>query len=308
MEGTWNNKRIELPDFIVPGAAKSGTTTLYRILQQHPEVYVPSYNKETYFFAYFDRELSYEKSFMAHAITNPMDYLGIFNERKNERIMGEASIGYLYDYEDSIRNMRKFYGDNLRKVKIVIILRNPVDRAYSHYTFLIRNGFEDLTFEEAVDPETIKKRKNIRPGFDYLEYGMYYNQIKAYLDNFDQVKIYLFEDLKDLPGLGADMFSFLSLEPVDFDKSIKANPSGIPKSKYLVKLLRKNQMAKIAYRMFPKKAQGKLLNFRDQLLSRSLKKQRMNEDTRRQLTEHFKEDVLKLDSIIERDVKHWLEL
>jgi len=305
MEGVWNKKKVVLPDFIIPGAAKSGTTTLYRILQQHPEVYVPNFYKETYFFAYFGRELPYEKSFVEHTLTNPMEYIGLFKKDTDAKIMGEASIGYMYDFEQSIANIKKFYGDNHRKVKIAMILRNPVDRAYSHYTFLIRNGFEQKSFEEAILPESIKQRKSIRPGFDYLEYGMYYKQVEAFKNEFDEVKIFLFEDLKKFQNLASDLFSFLGVNDFQVKKDIQANPSGIPRSRTAVNFLRKNELAKRIHRMFPHKAQGMLLNFRDKLLKKVLRRESMSDETRANLKSYFKEDILKLEALIERDLSNW---
>lgn len=305
MEGIWNNKKIVLPDFIIPGAAKSGTTTMYRLLQQHPEIYVPSFSKETYFFAYFGRELPYEKSFIEHTLTNPMEYIGLFKKRKNEKVMGEASIGYLYDYDQSIANIKNFYAGNQRKVKIAMILRNPIDRAYSHYTFLIRNGFENLSFEDAISEEKIKERKEQRPGFDYLEYGKYFKQVQAYIKEFDEVKVFLFEDLKNMQKLSSDLFSFLGVNDFEVKTDIQANPSGIPKNRTLVNFLRKNEFVKRLHRMFPQKTQGTLLNFRDKLLKKSLKKQPMNAETREHLKSYFKEEIVMLEKLIKRDLSEW---
>ncbi|MEM7163015.1 MAG: sulfotransferase domain-containing protein [Bacteroidota bacterium] len=305
MIGKWNKRRIELPDFIIPGAAKSGTTTLYRILQQHPEVFVPSYHKETYFFSFFNRELTYEKEFQSHLIVNPIEYCDLFKGQSN-KLMGEASIGYLYDFEDCIQNMQKFYGEKTKEVKIIIILRNPIDRAFSHYNFLIRNGFETLPFKEAIQKDISEKRKKIRPGFDYLDYGKYYKQVKAFIDYFDHVKVFLFEDLKDFDRLSSEMFQFLEVDEIKIAQPIKANPSGVPRSKFLVKLLRKNKFLAFVYRNFPLKMQDRLLNFRDRLLAKMLKRNQMDEEMRKHLSTYFEQDIRQLQKLIKRDLSHWL--
>lgn len=304
MKGSWNNKPVNLPDFIISGAAKGGTTSMYRILEQHESVFVPPYNKETYFFSFFNRELPYEKDFLDYAIKNPVEYFSLFKGKEN-LLLGEASIGYLYDYEFCIQNIKKFYGEEYRKVKIIMILRNPVDRAFSHFNFLIRNGIESLSFEEAIKKEVIQERKTIRPGFDYLEYGMYAKQVKAFLDNFDNVKVFLFEELRDFSKLSNDLFQFLEIEPKALNQAIKANPSGIPKSKFIVSLLRKNRLLSIIYRMFPLRTQDRLKNTRDKVLAKFLKRTKMNEDTRRDLVEYFREDIDKLERLLEKDLSGW---
>ncbi|NND77509.1 MAG: hypothetical protein HKN39_04950 [Flavobacteriales bacterium] len=305
MQGTWNNKKVVLPDFIIPGAAKSGTTTLYRILQQHPDIFVPNRSKETYFFSYFDRDLPYEKEFVSQAVLNPIEYLSLFEKGRSASTIGEASIGYLYDHEACIKNMKRFYGDKLSNVKIVMILRNPVDRAFSHYNFLIRNGFEDLSFEMAISEKVVLKRKNIRPGFDYLNYGMYYEKVKAFKENFSECKVFLFEDLANYSKLTEELFSFLKVKRHSVQKDIKANPSGVPKSEWIVRLLRKNSFLKALYRMFPEKMQNKMLTTRDNLMSSFLKKTKLSEELRERVKPLFAEDIQKLEILIERDLSHW---
>ena len=193
----------------------------------------------------------------------------------------------------------------LRSVKVVIILRNPVDRAFSHYNFLIRNGFEDLSFEKAITEKVVSKRKEIRPGFDYLDYGMYYEQVKAFKDNFDACKVFLFEDLRNYSKLTRDLFDFLDVEDHKVQQDIKANPSGIPRSKAVVKLLRKNGFLKALYRMFPEKMQNRMLTTRDNVMSSFLKKTKLNEDVRAKIKPHFASDIEKLELLIDRDLSHW---
>lgn len=305
MIGEWNNKKVLLPDFIIPGAAKSGTTTLYRILQQHPDVYVPEYNKETFFFSFFGRELPYDKEFLSHTITSPLEYLELFKKSRSADKLGEASIGYLYDYKYCIENMRKFYGSGLSDVKIVIILRDPVDRAFSHYNFLIRNGYEDLSFKEAISQKVIAKRKLKRPGFDYLGYGLYSEMVRAFLSAFKDVKVFTFEDLKDFNGIKKELFHFLDLRDIQIKNEIKANPSGIPRNKVIIKLLRENTLLKLLYRLFPLRIQNRILNFRDKLMSKFLKRALLPDDIRTELKTFFKKDIEELERIVAKDLSNW---
>ena len=159
-------KNHRLPDFIIPGAAKSGTTSLYQILNQHPDIFFPKSKKEPFYFSFGGEKPNYEdEQFNAIPVYQTDDYLNLYTEADDSQICGDASTSYLYLHEESIANMKKLYGDDLAEVKVIIILRNPVDRAFSHYTYLVRNGFENRPFEEAILPENIELWKKKRWGF-----------------------------------------------------------------------------------------------------------------------------------------------
>ena len=148
---TFEKNKFRLPDFIIPGAAKSGTTTLYRVLAGHPELYFPENRKEPFYFSFGGEAPVYEdRAFVNHLIWNTREYLDLYRGAGDDQLAGDASTSYLYTHKEAIRNMRALYGNQLREVKIIILLRNPVQRAYSHYTYLVRNGFETRSFEEAV--------------------------------------------------------------------------------------------------------------------------------------------------------------
>ncbi len=298
----------QLPDFIVPGAAKSGTTTLYKLLQQHPKIYFPDGKKEPFYFSFGGLAPSYtDKDFVSKIVWRTDEYLNLYKDAPDTAYLGDASTSYLYLANQSISNMKLLYGDTLSKLKVFIMLRNPIFRAYSHYTYLVRNGFEKLSFEEAIDPKTIASRKNERWGFDYIAYGMYYQQVKAFRDAFPNCTIYLTEDLKDPQALCNDIFSQLGIESVNVSKDIKANPSGIPKSQTLVNLLRKNRMLKSVVGIFPDKYKASLLNRRDKVMEKLLDKEEMNPETRLALRDIFRSDIEKLTLLINRDLSHWLK-
>ena len=239
------------------------------------------------------------------AVWRTSEYLKLYDGVGEEQLCGDASTGYLYQHKDVIANMESMYGERMEEVKIMMILRNPVDRAYSHYTFLVRNGFEDLEFEEAIRPEIINSRKTARWGFDYLDYGAYSEQVAHYLSRFPRAKVFLMEELKERQNLLNDITDFLEVDRMNFDEDLQANPSGIPKNKFLVDQMRKNKMMKWMVNQLPEGTKHRILNRRDKMMSKLLEKKPLRTDTREQLKDYFKDDVSRLESIIDRDLSHW---
>jgi hypothetical protein len=303
----FNGQTYRLPDFLIPGAAKSGTTTLYQLLTQHPDLYFPPSRKEPFFFSFGGEKPTYEdEQFNAIPIWNTQEYLELFKGADENKLCGDASTSYLYTYRKSIPLLKKFYGERLKEVRVIIIIRNPVQRAYSHYTYLIRNGFENRSFEEAISDKGIAEWKKKRWGFDYLEYGMYSEQIRSFKLAMPRTKVWLLEDLKKGRETTDAILNHLGVKTMALDTSMKANPSGIPKHKGLVNLLRKNALAKAIGKTLPPGLQSKLKNQRDKAMSKLLTKEPMKDETKTILTKHFEEDITKLQELLDRDLTHWL--
>jgi len=296
-----------LPDFFIPGAAKSGTTTLYQLLSQHQDIFFPKSRKEPFFFSFGGEEPTYgDDQFNSLHIWKTKDYLELYTPASRSQICGDASTSYLYTYKKTLPLIEQFYGDQVSALKSVILLRNPIDRAYSHYTYLIRNGFENRSFETAISKSEIDSWKKKRWGFDYLEYGRYANQVEAFQRTIPNSRVWLMEDLKKAETID-EIMSFLGVEPIALRTDIKANPSGIPKNRGAVDFLRKNAVAKKIGKALPQSMQAKLKNKRDQLMSKMLKKEPMKKETREWLKKVYYDDVLKLSNLIQRDLNHWLE-
>ncbi|MEM9053471.1 MAG: sulfotransferase domain-containing protein [Bacteroidota bacterium] len=301
-----NGDNRRLPDFIIPGAAKSGTTTLYQQLTGHPEIFFPKERKEPFYFSFGGVEPAYEDSgFNKIPIWRTDQYLSLYDGASSSQKCGDASTSYLYTHELSIANMRELYGDQLKKVKIIILLRNPITRAYSHYTYLIRNGFESRPFEEAISPQGIEVWKKKRWGFDYLKYGEYADAVEAFKDAFDHVQVYLTEDLRDTKSTLSKVCQFLEVDEIAELREVVANPSGIPKNKMLVNALRHNRAFKAIGRALPQKTKLKAQSIRDRVMGKLLTKNPMPEESRLALQQHYKEDIDRLSKTIDRDLSHW---
>lgn len=178
-----------LPSFIIVGAQKCGTTSLNGYLKSHPDICMAR-GKETWFF-----DKHYEKGISYYRLHFPLKISSFLNPRL---VVGEASPSYIYNPRVPERIYTHF-----PNCKIIILLRDPIERAYSHYKHMLRIGFEDLaTFEAAIEKEAertcgeLEKIMNngfyfsqSRELFSYLGKGIYYPQVKAYLDKFGKDRV-----------------------------------------------------------------------------------------------------------------------
>lgn len=315
MKITYENKSVILPDFLIVGAAKSGTTSLFNYLGQHPEINLPEI-KEPWFFSYFGDESSILNSrsgdrVKQSLVLNPDAYFQLFSKLKNSCITGEASTCYLYLHERTIKNIRQFYGDDFRSVKIVIVLRNPVDRAWSNYQMHKRDGTEDMDLQTAMLPESYRKRESENFGiyYDYIGFGQYYEQVKAFKENFPEVKIILYDDLLQQPdAVLKDLFEFLGVDgsiPVDTD--VMYNISGTPKNALAAWIVNfiypPNRLKAILKYLLP-------TNFRMFLRVRLsevlLKRKNIPEEGKKVLQDVFKGNIVQLSKEINRDLSFWM--
>lgn len=294
------------------GAAKGGTTTLHYALDQHPQVCMSS-KKEPGYFAWPEEELSFINN--GQLITRPRflvnhqaDYLDLFREGIHKKIRGESSTTYLYFYEKTIANILRIHPDP-QHVHIVMALRNPVDRAYSQYMHKLRDGAETLDFEAALEREPQRKADNWHFDYQYTARGCYYAQVKAYLDHFSKVKIYLSEDLRNDPaGLVQSLEDFLEIDRIPLEFSDNLNASGEPKSEAINKFLKKpSAVKKLLGILLPKSLRRKMrLKVQSTVYKYNLEKKEMKQETREKLMQFYREDVLKLQDLIQRDLGTWI--
>lgn len=297
---------------MIVGAQKTGTTSLNNYLKQHCEVFMPERLKEPKFFVSpiikkINRNQPLWLKTMNNTVFNWRDYLKLFANVQKEKAIGESSVAYLYYYNTAISLIKKY----LKDIKIIISLRNPVNRAFSAYLHLRRDSHENISFEEALKEEDKRKRLNWVPLYHYTSIGFYYNQVKAYLDNFTQVKIYLYDDLKKDPvALVKDMYGFLGVDSsFTPDVSVRYNISGIPKNKFIHKFLKEPNILKTAGKLviealiLPEKRQ-KIIG---KIKMKNLQKPQMKPETRECLKNLYKEDILKLQDLIKSDLSNWLK-
>lgn len=291
-------------DFLIVGAARSGTSSLYYYLKQHPQIYLPT-QKEPWFLSFAGNPPNFKSpDKLERVIWKFEDYVKLFSSASEDVKKGEASTSYLYTYKTTISNIKKYLED-WEKLKIIIILRNPIERAWSQFMYYKMRGVEPLPFEKAVDPKVIQKRlqSNWNIYYDYLGFGLYYSQVKEYLNCFKNTRIYLMEDLKTNPNkLLKDIFDFLEVNSsfVLSDYS-KYNVSGYPSRLY--EFIRDNIVKSKGWNIIKKLVP---YNFRKEIKARLLRKEKMPRDIKSKLINFYKDDVIKLGKLINRNLDHWL--
>ena len=297
-----------LPNFLIVGTAKGATTTIHEYLKQHPNIFMTE-NKEPCFFLYPEKETP---KFSTHKKNHTKLFVNSFNEYKElfetsdaeVKIKGESSTPYLYFHNDTIKNIKN-YISNYSQIKILIVLRNPVERAYSQYMMKRRDLKENLSFSEAIAEESNRIKQNYHFDYFYTNRGLYYNQVKDYLDNFSSVKIVLFEEFKkDSNKILNEITEFLELPEFDFKKINNKNVSGLPKSKGITNFINNSpRFFSLSKRLIPDKLGKNVLNY---IRNKNLKKgESINLKDRETLMHFYKNDINKLEKLINRDLSNW---
>lgn len=298
----------KLPNLLIVGAAKCGTSSLHNYLDQHPEIYM-SKEKEPRFISSQvtpfplngPRDHEVESWYVKHY----EDYLKLFEWAEDFPVVGESSADTLYFHKDTIPVIKKYLGDP----KIIIILRNPVKRAFSAYQHLVRDLREELSFEEGLKEEPNRIKNNWELIYHYTAVSFYYDAVKAFLDNFSEVKIILTEDQEKKPQqVLRDIFSFLKVDPnCDVDTKIRYNISGKPKSQWLHHFLSEDNFARTLARPIVRtffSSETRVL-ISQRIQEKNLRRLTINRDTKKKLHELFEPDIKNLEKLLNRDLSIW---
>ena len=297
----------KLPNFLIVGAAKSGTSSLHQYLIQHPDIFMSTFNKEGVSVKepQFLIKSKVEKR-LHFGIWNWDEYKSLFEDVKQEKAIGESTVFYLYYYKEAIKNIKLRLGND---VKIIILLRNPVDRAFSAFQHVSKSVKESLSFEDALNQEEdrLEKDLTITPMVMYKDMGLYYNMVKAYKEEFNDVYVILYEDFRDRTDeVLIGVFEFLKVNiKTKINFSRRHNVGGKRwKNQKMKNLFQKDNILKNIYMKFvPDIIKD---NVKAKLVKLSTNKvTSMNMKTKEHLESFFKEDINKLSELIGKDLKHW---
>jgi Sulfotransferase family len=303
---------MTLPNFLVIGAAKAGTNALYRFLQEHPQVYMSPW-KEPKFFAFESAEdLGFraangcEAPVNATVVLERQEYEQLFDAARGELARGEASPHYLYA-EKAPKRIKALVPD----MKLVAVLRNPIDRAFSSYQHLVRDGLEPLDFGAALDAEPARIADHYAFLYRYTDLGFYTRQLSRYDKLFpaDQLLILLYDDLRrDPESTCRRLFSFLGVDDSFVPtRSEDYNLSGVPRNRLLHRLLNPSApMKRRLWQAAPGRLRDPLLRLQTRMVNRNLERQSMPARERDRLRNVFKQEVTKLEKRLDRDLSHWL--
>ncbi len=303
------------PDFFIIGAAKSGTTSLYQYLGQHPGIYFSPIKEPNFFsddidvskfshvyrrntFLDIDNYFSKEKleDLQLTFIRKSEHYEKLFMAGADYQMRGESSTSYLYS-NTAAQNIFNFNP----QAKIIAVLRNPMERAFSHYQMAVRYGHTKLQFKEAVEKDMREKEKAWGVSELFIELGLYYNQLKRYFDIFpkEQIKILFSTNLKNnLQGTLNECFQFLGVEEYKIEDRSVYNVSTTPRNIGLNHFLTQSGLKKVLKPIVPK--------FVFQLFYRPIKHKISKEDFDF-LVDIYREDINKTANLLNVDLTNWLE-
>jgi hypothetical protein len=300
------------PNLFIVGAAKCGTTSLYYYLSQHPEVFNCPVKEPNHFITQFQIDSLYgnlkQYKKLWSSYLGLSKYLALYSNAKSFRITCDASVNYLR-YAKEIAGKIKEFND---EAKILIILRNPVDRLFSHYHHSVRDGSITKTLENLLTFEEEYCKMENNTWYSYKKYGLYYDNVKHYLDTFGQDKaLILFnEDLESNPQkVLSHVCDFLMIvasfvPKIDFTKQ---NAAYLPKNPKISHLLNKYSQYSMLWSGLKKIFPIQLLRRLKTIINPSIPYQETltNKKTIQQLKAYYKEDITKLETLVNRDLSAW---
>ena len=291
------------PNFFIPGAAKSGTTSLHELLNTHPDISM-SKEKEP---VYWNNKLFNE--FENLEISR---YLNLFEQEV--KIKGESTTSYMY-YDNFIKNVK----DNFHQPpKFIFILRNPIDRYISHYNWLKGLGKEKRRIDKIIEEERYLdfKEYNDYPK-QYYQFGLYYKWISRFIENFgkENIKIVTFEKLiSERLNILNSCYEFLGVSKMDSVNFIKSNKTNKVIFPSMYHFLRKSSIGKMKYTsiskyFLPKKIRMKIKSLMKiaikNWISIESKKEILSDKQRKNLRDKYFEDVMSLKNKLNYDFSEW---
>ena len=288
----------KLPNFIVIGAPKSGTTSLYYYLRQHPNTYLPV-QKELHYFSYKQLKENTngpgDRQVLNSLCANRDEYDKHYASVRAEHAVGDISPSYLY------YGVQKQIQQELGPIKIIVMLRNPVDKAYSQYMHLVRDQRETFPFYKALQAEESRREQGWSDIWRYAESSLYAERLQAYMDCFgrENVHVIIFDEfIKDPQSIMVSLFKFLGLnENVTVNTQEKYNRTGKTRSIKVANFLNQPSILKSFVKRITPDAWR--ISLRLKIMdSNTAEKDEMDGRSAEYLRKYFSEDIEKLEELI----------
>lgn len=297
---------MPLPSFLILGAYKAGTTAINYLLADHPDIYM-SPRKESRYFSYDPSSPgvggSNGRRMRSIPVSSLAEYERLFAGARSERAIGEASPSYLPSVIAPAR-----IRDTLDHPRLIAILRDPAERAFSHLLMNANRTYSTLpnlriaatNFDEHNSAMASDLRR-------ILEIGFYSSQINRYWDVFpkEQLRIYLYEDFTSEPErVIHDICNFLGVT-TDWtpDTSQRHNVSGIPKNEIVNRVM--NTARQVANPILPR-LPARLTDSLVRIRNHTMERVKLSVDERASLIELYRDDILRLETMLDRDLARWL--
>lgn len=293
-----------LPTFLVVGTNKASTTTLYAVLKQHPEVFLP-FRKELHF---FNNDENYARGVDWYVRT-------FFAKAEAFTARGDITPAYLYWGEKVIPRVKMVYGN--RTPRMVAILRDPVARAYSRYWHERRlDGREPLSFEQAIEAEDNRIRADartlgVRGRFPhaYFRGGLYGEQLARYFDAFprDHMHVILFHEMwRDFDGTMRGLLAFLGIDPGVTLAPARRNPASVTNSPKVNGWFRsRSVLGRAARRLLPERAITLARRALRQSFLQAQQYPPIDRVVEQQLRQRYLPDIHVLERLLGRELREW---
>jgi hypothetical protein len=297
---------VPAPEFLIIGAARSGTTALYQYLAEHPRLFLTE-PKEPHYYALAGTTPAFtgpgdRQTINRLAVTDPQAYRDLYREARPDQVRGEASVSTMY-YPGAVTLARSEVPD----ARLICMVRDPVDRAFSAYGFMRTRGWEPCpTFEEALADEPRRIAAGWHHIWHYTAMGRYGEQLRHVLDVFprDQLLVLRHEDLvTDPDAVLGRVYAFLGVPPIPHTVAPDPHRSGEPRSKFLSRVVSTHHpLKKLLSPVLPVALRRRL---RRQIVDRNIVRGTYRDETRRALVETFTADLDLLEQVTGLDVAAW---
>ncbi|HWC96695.1 MAG TPA: sulfotransferase [Candidatus Sulfopaludibacter sp.] len=312
-----------LPNFFLVGAPKAGSTSLYHHLDRHPQIYMSPIKEPCYFSteirphhfsASLQQQVARDTEALDRYLAGPMtqklpgamvqhwdDYLRLFAAASDHKAIGEASVCYLWSSTAPV-NIRAQIPD----AKILIVLRNPVERAFSQYIHCVSMGRLHASLHDHIQASLRNRDPKFSMEFPFLELGRYHGQIQRYRDHFPAASICIsfFEDYRDRPRETlATVLRFLNVDDSFVaDTAARHLQVALPRNLAAGHYLKSLGIWQRARRLCP----PSILPLARRLVHRPRRDIALDPQDRAFLADYYRDDILQLAGLLNRDLSHWL--